>query len=169
MQSPFRVLTVLACLAGAAFYIFIVHSVTSEQPFLNPKLFLDRNFSIGLCLTLMFGMMMYMPMVLLPTLLQNLFYDNSTYFTLTIGGVGTCNLTNNTITPTNVLRIGNSQIDSDSPSVESACELRCSRLPSRILDCNQASGWLRTGRLRARKYQPLASTNITSPASGEKY
>jgi len=37
--------TALACLAA---YLFAVHTFTSERPFINPQMFKDRNFSIGL-------------------------------------------------------------------------------------------------------------------------
>ena len=59
-------------IAIGAFYIFIVHSLTKDAPFLNPRLFLDRSFTVGLLLTLIFGMLNFTPMVLLPPLLQTL-------------------------------------------------------------------------------------------------
>lgn len=63
---------VQAGLAVAAFYVFTVHSLTSRRPFLNPRLLLDRNYAIGLMVVLIFGMMNFTPMALLPPLLQNL-------------------------------------------------------------------------------------------------
>ena len=59
-------------LAALCFYIFIVHTFTAYKPFLNPRLFLDRNFVIGMALTLVFGLLNFTPMTLLPGLLQNL-------------------------------------------------------------------------------------------------
>ena len=59
-----------AALAVAAFYFFLVHILTSDNPFVNPKLFLNRNFSVGLMLTIIFGMVNFTPMVLLPILLS---------------------------------------------------------------------------------------------------
>ena len=59
-----------AAVAAVAFYIFIVHSLTKDAPFLNPRL--DRNFAVGLSLTIIFGMLNVTPMVLLPPLLQTL-------------------------------------------------------------------------------------------------
>jgi MFS transporter, DHA2 family, multidrug resistance protein len=53
-----------------AFYIFVVHSLTVERPFLNPRLLLDRNYALGLLLVGVFGMLNVTPMVLLPPLLQ---------------------------------------------------------------------------------------------------
>ncbi len=57
-------------LAAIAFYVFVAHSVTGPQPFLNPRLLLDRNYGLGLVLVLIFGMLNFTPMVLLPQLLQ---------------------------------------------------------------------------------------------------
>jgi DHA2 family multidrug resistance protein len=59
-------------LMGAALWIFIVHTVTSERPFINPKLFKDRNFSIGVFLVFVYGMLNITPTVMIPTMLQNL-------------------------------------------------------------------------------------------------
>ena len=61
-----------ALIAAVAFYIFIAHSLTTERPFLTPRLLLDRNFAIGMLLTLVFGMLNFTPMVLLPSMLKNL-------------------------------------------------------------------------------------------------
>lgn len=57
-------------IAVASFWIFLAHSLTAEKPFLNLKLLLDRNYSIGLVLVLIYGMLNFTPMVLLPPLLQ---------------------------------------------------------------------------------------------------
>jgi DHA2 family multidrug resistance protein len=45
--------------AGAALglYLFLVHTATSDAPFLNPQLFKDRNFSLGLVLVFIYGML----------------------------------------------------------------------------------------------------------------
>ena len=61
-----------ACLAGVCFYLFAVHSLTAHRPFLDPKLLLDRNFAIGLFFAFAFGGLAFVPMVLLPTMLQDL-------------------------------------------------------------------------------------------------
>ncbi len=60
-----------AALAILALYIFIAHSVTAKSPFLSPRLLLDRNYVIGLGLIVIFGMLNFTPMVLIPPLLQN--------------------------------------------------------------------------------------------------
>lgn len=53
-----------------AFWVFVAHSLTTEKPFLNLRLLLDRNYAIGLVLVTIYGMVNFTPIVLLPTLLQ---------------------------------------------------------------------------------------------------
>jgi MFS transporter, DHA2 family, multidrug resistance protein len=57
-------------IAAVAFWIFLAHSLTARQPFLNLRLLLDRNYALGLGLVLIYGMLNFTPMVLLPPLLQ---------------------------------------------------------------------------------------------------
>jgi len=61
-----------AGLAGLALYIFLTHSLTAKQPFLNPRLLANRNYSLGLVLALSFGMLNFTPMVMIPPMLQDL-------------------------------------------------------------------------------------------------
>src|SRR5207344_1997948 len=62
---------VIECLVAAiAFYVFLVHSFSASQPFVNLKLLSDRNYAIGLALVTIYGMLNFTPMVLLPPLLQ---------------------------------------------------------------------------------------------------
>lgn len=61
-----------ALVAGIAGWVFIAHSLTTERPFLDPRLLLNRNFSIGLGISLVFGALFVTPMVLLPVMLQQL-------------------------------------------------------------------------------------------------
>ncbi len=56
--------------AALAFYIFLAHSLTVRNPYLNPSLLLDRNYVIGVFLIVIFGMLNFSPMVLLPPLMQ---------------------------------------------------------------------------------------------------
>lgn len=56
--------------AAIAFWIFVAHSLTVPKPFLNLRLLLDRNYALGLVLVLIYGMLNFTPMVLLPPLLQ---------------------------------------------------------------------------------------------------
>ncbi len=50
--------------------MFVAHSLTAERPFLNLRLLLDRNYALGLVLVIVYGMLNFTPMVLLPPLLQ---------------------------------------------------------------------------------------------------
>jgi MFS transporter, DHA2 family, multidrug resistance protein len=62
---------VIECLiAVIAFYVFLVHSLSVATPFVNLKLLTDRNYAIGLLLVMIYGMLNFTPMVLLPPLLQ---------------------------------------------------------------------------------------------------
>ena len=61
-----------ASLAGIGLYLFAVHSLTTRKPFLDLKILLDRNFTLGLFFAFAFGGLAFVPMVLLPTMLQNL-------------------------------------------------------------------------------------------------
>ncbi|MDC0611400.1 DHA2 family efflux MFS transporter permease subunit [Vibrio sp.] len=61
-----------ACLAAVSLYMFITHSLTAKQPFLNPTIFKDKNFVIGLVFIFMVGIILLATMSLLPPYLQNL-------------------------------------------------------------------------------------------------
>ena len=69
-ESPEIVIEAVIALVGI--YIFFVHSFTADRPFLNPRLGLDRNFVVGMLLTLIFGMLNFTPLTLLPSLLKSL-------------------------------------------------------------------------------------------------
>jgi len=56
--------------AGLAIYIFCMHSLSTERPFVRLKLLTDRNYALGLLLVTLFGMLNFAPVVLLPPLLQ---------------------------------------------------------------------------------------------------
>ena len=56
--------------AGLALYIFCVHSLTADRPFVRLKLLADRNYSLGLVLVTLFGMLNFATVVLMPPLLQ---------------------------------------------------------------------------------------------------
>jgi DHA2 family multidrug resistance protein len=62
----------LSALMALSFWVFIVHTFTHDQPFISPSLFLDRNFSIGLVIVFVYGMLNFTPITLLPPLLQSL-------------------------------------------------------------------------------------------------
>ncbi|MDH4565239.1 DHA2 family efflux MFS transporter permease subunit [Pseudomonas sp. BN414] len=61
-----------AFLAGLCLYLFIVHTWTHQDPFINPKLFKDRNFCVGLFFIFLVGIVLLATMALLPPFMQNL-------------------------------------------------------------------------------------------------
>jgi DHA2 family multidrug resistance protein len=79
-----------AAVAAVCFYVFIVHSLSAKQPFLNPRLLLDRNYAIGITFVFIFGMLNFTPMVLFPPLLQNLrgYPDSVIGWLLAMRGIG---------------------------------------------------------------------------------
>lgn len=62
----------LAAAAALGLYVFVVHGLLSDRPFLNLRLLLNRNYSLGLIIVTVYGMLNFTPMVLLPPMLQNL-------------------------------------------------------------------------------------------------
>ena len=56
--------------AGLLCYLFCVHSLTSDRPFVRLRLLADRNYALGLALVTLFGMLNFAIIVLLPPLLQ---------------------------------------------------------------------------------------------------
>ena len=79
-----------AAVAVTCFWIFAAHSLTAKQPFLNPRLLLDRNFTVGLLVAFVMGMLSIVTLVLFPGLLHDLRgYPDSTIGTLlTARGIG---------------------------------------------------------------------------------
>jgi len=61
-----------AALAGLSLYLFLVHTATSDRPFINPKMFKDRNFTIGLIFIFTVGIILLATLALLTPYLQNL-------------------------------------------------------------------------------------------------
>jgi DHA2 family multidrug resistance protein len=62
-----------AVVGGIAFYLFIAHSLTTTgRPFLDLRHLLDRNYATGLLLVTIYGMMNFLPMIMLPPMLQDL-------------------------------------------------------------------------------------------------
>ncbi|MEE2688433.1 MAG: DHA2 family efflux MFS transporter permease subunit [Pseudomonadota bacterium] len=53
-------------------WIFLTHSLTSDRPFVDPRLFLERNFVLGIGIATVFGMLFVTPMVLIPAMIQQL-------------------------------------------------------------------------------------------------
>jgi MFS transporter, DHA2 family, multidrug resistance protein len=80
-----------ALIAGSAFYLFLVHTFTTERPFMRPALFRDRNLSAGVIFSIVAFIALYASLALQPPYLQDLM----NYPVLTAGlvmgprGVGT--------------------------------------------------------------------------------
>jgi DHA2 family multidrug resistance protein len=55
-----------------ALYLFIVHMCTHKHCFVNPRLFADRNYTLGLIFMFLLGAIMLSTMALLPPYLQQL-------------------------------------------------------------------------------------------------
>ena len=81
---------IAAGVALAAFWVFLVHTATAPEPFFNPRLLGDRNYTIGLVVAAVLGMLMFTPMVLFPGLLHDLKgYPDDLIGTLLVGrGIG---------------------------------------------------------------------------------
>ena len=84
-------ITACAVAATLGIYIFISHSLTSEKPFLNPRLLLKRNYVLGLVFVFIFGLLNFTPITLIPALLQTLrgYPDSIVGLILGIRGTGT--------------------------------------------------------------------------------
>ena len=61
-----------AILSVVGFYFFVADSVTAERPFIEMRLFRDRNFSLALALMFLNGLVLMSTMALLTPMLQNL-------------------------------------------------------------------------------------------------
>ena len=60
-----------AIVSGVAFYLFVVHTVTTAKPpFVSPGLFKDRNFLTGSVFIFIIGVVLFATLALLPPLLQ---------------------------------------------------------------------------------------------------
>ena len=84
-------IVVEAGIAALALYMFVVHSFTAPRPFLDPHLFVDRNFTTGLVFIFMIGVILLATLALMPPFLQNLagFPVITTGLVLAPRGIGT--------------------------------------------------------------------------------
>ena len=67
-----REVAIEAMMAVFAFYLFITHIFTTEHAFIEPAIFKDRNFSVGLIFIFIIGVILLATMALLPPYLQSL-------------------------------------------------------------------------------------------------
>ena len=65
---------IVACtlLGVLATWVFVIHCLTSPQPFLDLRILLDRNFSVGTLISFVVGMLSFTSLVLFPSLLHDL-------------------------------------------------------------------------------------------------
>lgn len=56
--------------AGLALYLFLAHSLTAKRPFFDLSMFRERNFALGQFFIFLVGVFLYLPLLLLPLLLQ---------------------------------------------------------------------------------------------------
>jgi len=61
-----------AIVAVSAFYLFLVHTFTTREPFVRPSLFRDRNFAAGMLFIAVVGLTYYASLALQPPYLQDL-------------------------------------------------------------------------------------------------
>ncbi|TPK96453.1 MULTISPECIES: DHA2 family efflux MFS transporter permease subunit [unclassified Mesorhizobium] len=61
-----------ALVCASAFYIFIVHTFTARDTFVNPRLFLDRNFAVGMVFIFIIGITYLASLALMTPYLQTL-------------------------------------------------------------------------------------------------
>ncbi len=60
-----------ALMASMAFYLFWIHTLTAERPFLSVALFKDRNFLTSNIFIFMIGVVLFATLALVPPMLQN--------------------------------------------------------------------------------------------------
>ncbi|NIJ42572.1 DHA2 family multidrug resistance protein [Parvibaculum indicum] len=61
-----------ATFAVVGFYLFVYHAATVKNPFVELRIFKDRNLTIGLVIIFIVGMILYATMALLPPFLETL-------------------------------------------------------------------------------------------------
>ncbi len=59
-------------LAISALWVFVIHTMTAENPFIDPKIFTDRNFVTGCIFIFTIGIVLLATMALLPPILQRI-------------------------------------------------------------------------------------------------
>ncbi|MEZ5805777.1 MAG: DHA2 family efflux MFS transporter permease subunit [Rhizobiaceae bacterium] len=73
------------------FWVFVIHLATAKNPFIDPRIFRDRNFVTGLVFIFVIGVILLASMALLPPMLSNLFNHSTVLTGLVMAprGVGT--------------------------------------------------------------------------------
>ena len=62
---------ILTLISAGALWVFVVNSLTSRIPFVDPAIFRDKNYVSGIVLRVLFGLVLFSSVVLLPPFLQN--------------------------------------------------------------------------------------------------
>ena len=71
LNSPEVILEIV--MSGCcALYAFLIHSFMADRPFLDLRLLRDNNYSLGLLIVLIYGMLNFTPMVVMPPMLKDL-------------------------------------------------------------------------------------------------
>jgi DHA2 family multidrug resistance protein len=80
-----------AIIAASAFYLFLVHTFTTGEPFVKPALFRDRNFAAGMIFIFIVGLTYLASLAILTPFLQNLLNYPIVTAGLVVGprGIGT--------------------------------------------------------------------------------
>ncbi len=68
-SSPTIIVLTLA--AAGAFWVFVVNSLTSRTPFVDPAIFRNRFYVFGIVLRILFGVFLFASLILVPPFLQN--------------------------------------------------------------------------------------------------
>ncbi|MSP01476.1 MAG: DHA2 family efflux MFS transporter permease subunit [Acetobacteraceae bacterium] len=83
-------LVLIAVIGLVSLWMFVSHCLTARDPFLNPRLFLDRNFTIGITIAFVMGMLSFTSLTLFPSLLHDLrgYPDNVIGWLVAARGIG---------------------------------------------------------------------------------
>ena len=61
----------IVAVIGLSFYLFLAHSLTTDNPFITRSIFADRNFVLGLIFMFLLGVLVLSMNVIMPMFLQN--------------------------------------------------------------------------------------------------
>ena len=61
-----------ATITAVCLYVFIAHTITGKDTFIDARLFRDRNFALGQGMIFLIGSVLFLPLLLLPLLLQQI-------------------------------------------------------------------------------------------------
>ena len=76
-------IVVEAMVAAGALWVFLMHTLTAKRSFIERSLFRSRNFNLGLIFIFLIGAVLFLPLLLLPLMMQQI----SGYPAIEIGNV----------------------------------------------------------------------------------